>query len=276
MTVLVALFIFALFLMQWAGVLLGVGAEMVILVTYLLSLQVQSVGQRELTLGARTVERMALMAIIGSGLAIVAFHVALGEADILFAPAFVAKWILIGVVLFGYKLEQWVDAHEVVGRAVVRGAIGGTWIALLLLHAMAPDTTIGLLIGGYVVWMALFSIIWAGFIAGLSPKPEQEIDTFERYVASELDDVEFGPRLAQLVPVSVPTPAVTPPKVQVAPQPAPVVAPVVVSVVAASAPMPVHIPTPVAPPVIPTAPRVAPVAPQPVQAAPAPHPVVAA
>jgi len=169
MTLLGELFGLALYLLQQAGVLLGVGAEMVLLISYLLHIQARGSGPARFVAPARFVERLGLGFIVLSGLGVVLYHVLRWDVAILVAPAFIAKWLLIGVVLVGYKVEQQAEARRYAWRSVVHGFIGGTWLALFLLHTLAPDTTIVALVLGYAAWMAFFAVIWGGFVTALSP-----------------------------------------------------------------------------------------------------------
>lgn len=159
----------ALYLTQQAGILLGVGAELVLLISYLLHLEARGTGPVRFVVPARFVERLGLGFIVLSGLGVVLYHVLRWDVAILLAPAFIAKWVLIGTVLVGYQVEQHAEAKRYPWRSAVHGFIGGSWLALFLLHTLAPDTAMINLLIGYAAWMAFFSVIWGGFVTALSP-----------------------------------------------------------------------------------------------------------
>lgn len=169
MSLLAELFGLALYLMQQAGILLGVGAELVLLVSYLLHVHARESGPTRFVVPARFVERLGLGLIVLSGFGVVFYHVLRWEPAILFASAFIVKWVLIGVVLVGYQVEQYAEERKYAWRSAVHGFIGGSWLALFLLHMLAPDTNIFFLLQGYLAWMAFFAVIWGGFVTALSP-----------------------------------------------------------------------------------------------------------
>jgi len=169
MSLLAELFGLALYLTQQAGILLGVGAELVLLVSYLLHVHAREVGPTRFVVPARFVERLGLGLIVLSGFGVVFYHVLRWEPTILFASAFIVKWVLIGVVLVGYQVEQYAEERKYAWRSAVHGFIGGSWLALFLLHILAPDTSMLFLLQGYVAWMAFFAVIWGGFVTALSP-----------------------------------------------------------------------------------------------------------
>ena len=142
---------------QQLGVMLGVGAETVVLVLLLLAVH----GSLQGTLGslaspARVVRAMGLFLIIVSGLLAVALHVSAGATEVLFAPAFLFKWALVALVLLLHLAERWSDSW-----GVIEGVAGGSWYALFLVHILAPATTWGNLIMLYVAWTVCFGVLWA-------------------------------------------------------------------------------------------------------------------
>lgn len=169
MTSVLELFSLVLYLFQQGGILLGVGAEVVLLISYLLHLQARASGAARFVVQARFVERLGLGVIVLSGLGVVLYHVLRWDVAILLAPAFIAKWVLIGAVLVGYQVEQRAETGVYKWRAAVHGFIGGSWLALFLLHTLAPDTTLAALVVGYAAWMAFFGVVWGGFVTALSP-----------------------------------------------------------------------------------------------------------
>lgn len=200
MSLLAELFGLGLYLLQQAGILLGVGAEMVLLISYLLHIQARGSGPARFVVPARFVERLGLGFIVLSGLGVVLYHVLRWDVAILMAPAFIAKWLLIGVVLLGYKVEQQAEANAYAWRSVVHGFIGGTWLALFLLHTLAPDTTIVALLLGYGAWMTFFAVIWGGFVTALSPNA----------MTTVFAAIPSRPKLAIATPAPIPAALSTP------------------------------------------------------------------
>ena len=195
MSLLAELFGLALYLTQQAGILLGVGAELVLLVSYLLHVHARNSGPTRFVVPARFVERLGLGLIVLSGFGVVFYHVLLWQVAILFAPAFIAKWILIGAVLIGYQIEQRAEERAYPWRSVVHGFIGGTWLALFLLNMLAPDTSMVFLVEGYGAWMAFFAVIWGGFVTALSPNA----------MVTKFAATASRPALATATPAAAPT-----------------------------------------------------------------------
>lgn len=293
MTIGSELFSFALYVAQEAGVSLGVGAEMVLLVAYLLYIHTPGKDQGSYLRAARFTERVALGLILLSGLGIVAFHATLGQLPTLLAPAFIAKWALILLVLIGYKLEPFIDVRRLRQRTWVHGFFGGTWFALFLLHITAPETTMLVLAVGYAAWMAFFGVLWAGFVFALSHPAMPRLPKMIKIPKQPAPKLSELPKVVPAAsPERIAVIAVAPPPKIVPPEtpklPVPVVAAVAPPVVVMSAaPTPAPLPKiPAAPPVVAKAAQLPDVykvelaAPAPtvhVQPAPAPRkPVVAA
>lgn len=272
---LVSLFLYAV---QQLGVMLGVGAQSVLLIAYLLSRRDGVIDQAEERF-ARAVERIlfaGLSLIIISGVGAVAFHFLLGQFDVLFAPAFLFKWVLVLliVVLIGiFRNFQVSISHD-----IREWLVGGTWYAIFLVHILAPVTVWENLLLMYVFWMVGFGFIWMMMIALVYDKDPSHIQKNIAAAAAAIKNLAPTmpePKLAPVVvqqpkpmPRPEPKPAPTPtppPKVEVRPAPPPVAPPpkIEVKVTPAPAPQPVVI-----------KPAPAPVAPKPVVAATAPKPPV--
>lgn len=156
---------FVLFVVQQAGILLGVGAQVFVLVSHLRELHTPAFHEREEQLyrGARAGRALALAAIILSG-GILTFEIyVLGMYDILFAPAFVGKWVLI---ILAAALH--ISASHTTRRWTVEGAAGGVWLALLILHIVAPETGWQNLLLWAGLWALAFGALWTGASALLS------------------------------------------------------------------------------------------------------------
>lgn len=149
-----------LFLLQQLGMTLGVGASAFALVFHLAAERDGTVEPAESSFLqiTNTVLRTGLFFIIGSGLLITAAHVLAGEAAVVLEPAFVFKWLLIGIVLVNGLLMS----LSVVPPSVGRPLAGGTWLALFLLHNLAPEAALPVLAMLYLGWLALFIGVFHG------------------------------------------------------------------------------------------------------------------
>ena len=147
-----------IYVVQGLGVLLGVGAETVLLVLYLLALHSPLKSHEHMTRVARRARSWALFLIITSGIGAVLYQLMTGEPGVLFAPAFIFKWLLIIAVLALYFAARKYSAH-----GVVEGLSGAHWYALFLVHTIAPVTTWAILGSLYAAWLVFFAALWGGF-----------------------------------------------------------------------------------------------------------------
>ena len=244
------LFVLVLYVTQQAGVMLGVGAETVLLVAYLLSLPGAVEAHGAYVRAARFAERLGLGAMVASGGGIVALHLFSGQGDVLMAPAFLFKWILIAAAISVYPLERWAEKKSGKTRSLVRGLTGGSWYALFLVHTVAPAASWPALLVLYVLWMAAFGALWAAFVSLMHKAPPAGL-----------------PKIVQ------PKPAV---KVEQKPVIKPIIKPVPAPVHIAPAPAPVHVSAAPAPKSAPAATKPAPavlasINPKPSPAPEAPH-----
>lgn len=163
-----------LYCVQQLGVVLGVGAETIMLIAYLVSLRDGVVDPKEAQFSRAVLRVLAVGVIlmILSGVGVVFFHVFRGEEAILLQPAFLFKWLLImAVTVFGLSMSR-EYAHP-----LWQGVIGGTWYALFLVHILAPVTTWVELFELYAFWLTGSVLVWYGLIFALKgnvmslPKP---------------------------------------------------------------------------------------------------------
>ncbi len=251
------LLFFAIYVLQQLGVMLGVGAQTLLLCTHLVALH-----HHEPEHPSGSFSRAALWAlgaslvlIIASGVGAVGFHLFTGSYEPLLEPAFLFKWALIAAVGAAYLLQKRVSNWS----DTLAWFAGGSWLALFLVHSVAPVTTwlsLGVL---YVGWMIFFAAIWAGFVlvmrgAKAAPAPAVVVPALKAVSAP------VQPRKVVAPPPPAPTPT---PVVKVAPPPPPPPPP----------PKPMPPPAPVAPPP-PPAPVVPKVAPPPANLPVAPVQVV--
>jgi hypothetical protein len=218
-----------LYLMQQLGMMLGVGSQIILLMSYLLGKRDGTINTTEDAM-AHSVYRvlwLSLFLIISSGAAITAFHFWGNQASVVVEPAFLMKWqlivtaVVLAGLLHGSKLwNKWLE-----------GLSGANWGALFLIHIFAPVTTYSNLLMLYAEWIVGFYVVWMLLVFALRPKVLGRIT---------------------IAPKAVPAAAVVPPKVVVPkpipanairlpaqPKPTPVVA-----VAPPPKPMPVVVPPP--------------------------------
>ncbi len=149
-------------LAQEIGIVAGVGALTITLVGHLLSLHAHvSETVYGYVRAARHIRALALMAVIISGGAAVLIHFQTQTPQVLVAPAFLFKWLLIALLTAFYFVEL-----KVVGlwRDAVEGFEGANWYALFIVHTVAPALGWGMLLYTYLGWLATFAVIWAAFV----------------------------------------------------------------------------------------------------------------
>jgi hypothetical protein len=163
-----------LYLLQQLGVVLGVGAATLMLVAHLVAARDGVVEPAEATF-ARTIKRVlmvGLLLMVVSGVAITALHSVAGELLVIFSPAFIFKWILIGVV----ALPLMFAGRHPFPPLWFEGFVGGTWYALFILHVLAPLTTWVDLLLAYAGWMVVFLLGWGAVARVLhAPNPAQPV-----------------------------------------------------------------------------------------------------
>lgn len=149
-------------LAQEIGIVAGVGALTITLVGHLLSLHAhKNETVFSYVRAARHIRAVALIVIIISGGAAILIHFQSGTPQVLLAPAFLFKWLLIAALTAFYFVELKMGG---IARDAVEGFEGANWYALLIVHAMAPVAGWGLLLAIYFGWLATFGAIWAGFV----------------------------------------------------------------------------------------------------------------
>ncbi|MGC9602599.1 MAG: hypothetical protein ABSE76_02560 [Minisyncoccia bacterium] len=145
---------------QQLGVTLGVGAETIMLAAYLISMRDGIVDEKETqyALAIKRVMAAALWLIVLSGLGIAVLHLTAGESAVVFAPAFLFKWVLILLVV------ALTSVRRTSKLSIVEGVIGGTWYALFLVHILAPVTTWANLGTFYAAWLIGFVLCWEAIV----------------------------------------------------------------------------------------------------------------
>lgn len=159
MSVPVELASLAIYLLQQLGVMLGVGAMTIILVSYLLSFRDGVVEEKEAKFGSAlaNVIKFSLILILVSGLGALLFHAVRGDGGVLASAAFLYKWALIATLVIGILLQRSKPYAKYVGE----GFMGANWYALFILHIFAPaDISLFDIAVVHGVWLTGFLLVW--------------------------------------------------------------------------------------------------------------------
>jgi hypothetical protein len=151
--------------LQQLGMTLAVGAEATLLVAYLSSVRDGVIDKSEdrLAHALQNVLYAGVVFVIVSGAVATLMELQAGHQEVVLAPAFLFKWVLIAVALLlgasWYELPQ----------SLVSGLSGGVWSALFVLHTLAPATTWATLLMLFVIWMIGFNLCWWVLVYELKP-----------------------------------------------------------------------------------------------------------
>ena len=151
-----------LYCVQQVGVMLAVGAESIVLISYLLSMRDGKIEETEARF-SRAVHRalgVGVLLMVLSGIAIMVLEASLGQIDVVLAPVFLFKWLLIIGLICTYIWQR----GKPFSHYLIEGVIGGTWYTLFLVHILAPLTGWINLITLYVLMLGGFLVIWAAFV----------------------------------------------------------------------------------------------------------------
>ena len=211
-----------LYATQQLGVTLAVGGQTIVLLAYLISMRDRVVDTKEAQF-SRAVKAVLFSGrglVILSGFGITALHYIGGEFAILFAPAYLFKWLLVAlVVVFSFDVGK-----RLAPPWVGEGIVGGTWYALFLVHILAPVTTWENLLVLYGGWLGAFFLIWIVLVFGTRerknspPKPTAPLPP-----VAPLGAVPNIPSIKARFSTS--TNPILAPKLVVTPPPAPVMPP---------------------------------------------------
>jgi hypothetical protein len=217
----------------------------VILISYLLATRDNMVDQKEEQFGRAVLRvlKLGLLLIILSGAVITVIHLSLGQVLVVLTPAFLFKWVIIGILL----TTTLALGKKPYPAALYEGFLGANWYALFVIHVLAPLAAWADILVIYAIWSAGFMLAWAALVSGL------------RAPALAAAKKPRGHETVSAVPPPTKRPVEIPKPAPVAPKPAPVAAR------AASAPAP-KAQTP--PPKPPEPPKPAPVV---IQTPPVPH-----
>lgn len=148
-----------LYVLQQLGVMFAVGAQTIILVAYILSVRDGVVDSQEerFAHAIKKVLFFGIVLILVSGAAITALELFSGNQGVVFAPAYLFKACLIGLVVFLSLAIQ----GDSVPEGVLEGLAGGTWYALFIVHILAPVAAWNELVVLYVIWIIGFMACWS-------------------------------------------------------------------------------------------------------------------
>lgn len=151
-----------LYVMQQLGVMFAVGAQTIILLAYLLSVRDGVVDSQEerFAHAIKKVLFFGIVLILVSGAAITALELFSGNHAVVFAPAYIFKMCLIGLVVF---LSLAIRGDSV-PEGVLEGLAGGTWYALFIVHILAPVAAWNQLVVLYVIWIVGFMACWSALL----------------------------------------------------------------------------------------------------------------
>lgn len=151
-----------LYSFQQLGVMLGVGAETIVLVAYLLAIRDGTVDSQEERF-ARAVKHVlytGLGFILFSGIAITLMEMALRNGAIVIMPAYLFKVLLIAIVLVLARFTRGNTFTE----GLTEGFAGATWYALFVVHILAPVASWGQLFVLYAAWATGFTACWVTIV----------------------------------------------------------------------------------------------------------------
>ncbi len=216
----VEVFALVIYSVQWLGVVLGVGAEVVLLVAHLIALHHRQPQWIESVPAVRAAQFIGLLLIVASGVAAVVYQFLIGDTAPLFMAVFGFKWALIIALSVAYMLEK----NLLRGHAVLEGFTGATWLALFLVHSVAPISPWLDLILFYTAWIIAFGVVWGSFVllmkytgkgsitAPAAKLPDQKVPGFTRPAEKpQARPDHFAQKVSPPPPPPVPKPVPPPP-----------------------------------------------------------------
>ncbi len=167
-----------LYILQQVGMIIAVGAGGIFSILYLLYAKDYDVDEHKAKVAhtVRFISLFGLIIVTLSGIGATYIHIRYAQTDILYAPAFIGKWILIAQLFF---LILW-HKNMFVRSAIVVGAQTSTWVLLLIIHLIAPETSWLTLFNTYLILFIISFGIWCvlAFLRGgkdlffsTTPKP---------------------------------------------------------------------------------------------------------
>ncbi len=223
--------------------LIAVSAAVAVAAGYIVALHDGVVSDREArySKNSRRVLDVGLALMILSGIAIVALHFSEAQGSIVYSPVFLFKWLLILALTTIYIVQR----GKPYAHFLVEGATAGSWVALFVVHVVAPDFSWAVLFGLYAVIVGVFLGLWSVLIK-MNQKPAAKPVVPVQTQMSAAVMQPATPIAQPVIKAVAPAPIV--PKAAPAP-----VAPIVVAAPKPPAP-PIVISKPVPPPPAPQAP----------------------
>jgi len=209
---------FLIYVAQQLGIMLGVGAQTVLLCAHLIAVHhgEQESPHAAYAQAARKALGAGFFLIIASGFSAVVLHILNGQADVILSPAFLFKWALIIMLLAAFFLQsrllQWANFYY--------AFTGTTWYALFLVHSLGPVTSWGSLWVLYILWAILFTLVWWGFVALMRRDSKNSAPVFKPAPVPVFVIKKEAPR-----PIPPPAPRLMPPLPPPPPPPMPKPAP---------------------------------------------------
>lgn len=158
----------ALYVAQQLGIMLGVGAETMLLLLFLFAMRDGVVNKEEgrfLRINKRAIY-VSFCCIIVSGAIVTLLHALAGQwVSVVSSPGYMFKWTLIVLAL----LCTLADAKST--TTFMKGVGAAVWYALFAVHILAPITTWGVLLVVFGVWLLVFMLAWTALSWVLIKKP---------------------------------------------------------------------------------------------------------
>lgn len=249
----------AVFVLQQLGIVLGVGAEAIIVYVaaahYIGAHQGQQPDfhRQSLARSARHVQAGALLLIALSGAAAIGIHLNGENIQALAESAFIYKWILIAIVTSAFFIDPYIPSRY---TWTARGFVAVSWASLCILHVVAPIVPWWIIALAHILFVAVWMVLWQGVARLAHPPAPKPAPVPKAVVHTPPPPKPVAPKPApppQPKPTPPPPPKPTPP-----PAPLPVVKPVELP---PAPPKPVAPPPPPPKPVPPPPPKPAPVVP---------------
>jgi len=198
-----------LYVMQQLGVMFAVGAQTIILLAYLLSVRDGVVDSQEerFAHAIKKVLFLGIILILISGTAITALELFAGNHTTVFAPAYVFKASLIGLVVFLSLAIRGDSLPE----GLLEGLAGGTWYALFIVHILAPVAQWNHLVLLYVLWIIGFMACWSALVFMMRGRVAAYADVPKKDAPRPAPRATLPPRYQAppTTPVRKPTPTIT-------------------------------------------------------------------
>lgn len=147
-----------LYCVQQLGVMLGVGAQLIVLLLYLIAVKDGTVDSKEqyFLSATKRILYFGVICIVISGALITLIHFSQAQVGVVFSPAYLFKWFLIigaiGLAFFDYNDQP--------SLAITKGLAGATWFGIFAIHILAPETTWLLLCLLFGTWVLGFMTLW--------------------------------------------------------------------------------------------------------------------